>query len=104
MSSDLRTSFTLGNCLFGTVKLTKNADSDKHIYRGYIIEHYARLQFSWSDSSWCKISVLSLGYNGINSFLFFNTTKTNQFKAKESEKNHICCVSVILRKILQSIT
>ena len=92
MSTDLRTSFTLDNCLFGTVKLAKNADSDKHRYRGYSIEPYARLQFSWSDSSWCKIFVLSLGYNGINSFLFFNTTKINQFKAKESEKKAIFVV------------
>ena len=28
-SKDLNTDFTLGNCLFGAVKLTKNADPDK---------------------------------------------------------------------------
>ena len=28
-SKDLNTDFTLGNCLFGAVKLTNNADSDK---------------------------------------------------------------------------
>ena len=27
--------FTLGNSLFGAVKLTKNADFDKHKYSGY---------------------------------------------------------------------
>ena len=27
---DLNTDFTLGNCLFGPVKLTKNADPDKY--------------------------------------------------------------------------
>ena len=27
-SRDLNTDFTLGNCLFGSVKLTKNADPD----------------------------------------------------------------------------
>ena len=29
--------FTLGNCLFGPVKLTKNVDPDKHKYSGYSI-------------------------------------------------------------------
>ena len=29
-SRDLNTDFTLGNCLFGAVKLTKNADPDKY--------------------------------------------------------------------------
>ena len=33
-SKDLNTDFTLGNCLFGTVKLTRNADPDKYKYRG----------------------------------------------------------------------
>ena len=29
-SRDLNTNFTLGNCLFGSVELTKNADLDKY--------------------------------------------------------------------------
>ena len=29
------TDFTLNNCLFGSVKLTKNADPDKYKYSGY---------------------------------------------------------------------
>ena len=32
---DLNTDFTLNNCLFGSVKLTKNADPDKYKYSGY---------------------------------------------------------------------
>ena len=35
---DLNTDFTLGNCLFGSVKLTKNVDPDKYVYTGYGIE------------------------------------------------------------------
>ena len=31
---NLYTDFTLGNCLFGSVKLTKNADLDKYKYTG----------------------------------------------------------------------
>ena len=34
-SSSLNTDLTLGNCLFGSVKLTKNADLDKYKYSGY---------------------------------------------------------------------
>ena len=37
-SRDLNTDFTLGNCLFGTVKLTKNADLDKYRYSSYGVE------------------------------------------------------------------
>ena len=32
---NLNTDFTLGNCLFGSVKLTKNTDRDKYNYSGY---------------------------------------------------------------------
>ena len=33
-SKYLSTNFTLGNCLFGALKLTKNADLDKYKYSG----------------------------------------------------------------------
>ena len=36
--------FTLNNCLFGSLKLTKNADSVKHKYSGYNIRFS-----SWSE-------------------------------------------------------
>ena len=34
-SKDLNTDFTLGNCLFGVVKLTKKPDPDKYEHSGY---------------------------------------------------------------------
>ena len=34
-SRNLNTDFTLGNYLFGSVKLNKNADLDKYKYTGY---------------------------------------------------------------------
>ena len=34
---DLNSEFTLKYCLFGAVKLTKNADPDKYSYSGYHI-------------------------------------------------------------------
>ena len=45
-SKDLNTTFTLGDCLFGAVNLTKNADPDKYWFSGCGIAFDARLQFS----------------------------------------------------------
>ena len=35
--------FTIGDCLFGTAKLTNNADPDKYGYSGYDIGFDVRL-------------------------------------------------------------
>ena len=51
---NLRTDFTLGNCLFGSVKPTKNADLDKYKYSGYGIGFDSRSEFSLPDSSMGK--------------------------------------------------
>ena len=51
-SRDLKTDFTLGICLFGAVKLTKNVDPEKYRYSGYGFD--ARSKFSWSGDSWGK--------------------------------------------------
>ena len=53
-SRDLNTDFTLGNCLFGYMKLNKNADPDKYAYSGYGIEFDARSLFSLPQGSWGK--------------------------------------------------
>ena len=50
-SRDLNTDFTPKDCLFGAVKLTKNADPDKYNYSGYGIGFDLRLEFSLSDGS-----------------------------------------------------
>ena len=39
------------HCLFGSVKLTKNADPDKYVYTSYGIGSDSRSEFSWRDSS-----------------------------------------------------
>ena len=46
---NLNTDFALGNCLFGSVKLTKNADLDKYKYSGYGIGFDSRSEFSLPD-------------------------------------------------------
>ena len=45
---------TLENCLFGAVKLTKNADSDKYKYSGYGIGFDSRGSFSHSSGGYGK--------------------------------------------------
>ena len=47
---DLNANFTPGNCLFGAVELTKNADPDKYSYSGYGIGFESRSKFSLPDS------------------------------------------------------
>ena len=52
---NLNTDFTLGNCLFGSVKLTKNADLDKYKYTtGYGIGFDSRSEFLFTDGSYGK--------------------------------------------------
>ena len=51
---NLNTDFTLGNCLFGSVKLTKNADQDKYKYTGYAIGFDSCSDFLFTDGSYGK--------------------------------------------------
>ena len=48
---NLNTDFTLGTCLFGSAKLTKNADLDKYKYSGYGITFDSRSEFSLSGGT-----------------------------------------------------
>ena len=51
---NLTTDFTLGNCLFGSVKLTKNADLDNYKYSGYGIGFDSRSEFALSNGTMGK--------------------------------------------------
>ena len=51
---NLNTYFTLGNCLFGSVKLTKNADLGKYKQSGYGIGFDSRSQFLFTDGTYGK--------------------------------------------------
>ena len=44
------TDFTLSNCLFGSVELTKNANLDKYKYTGYDIGFDSRSDFLFTDA------------------------------------------------------
>ena len=143
----MNTDFTLGNCLVGSVKLTKNTVLGKYKYTGYGIRfdslselfltngsygrnviicgadmssyvHFdnkgkdifilgewktntriryttiiaeAKYPINFTQSG--KRFVLSLHFNGSNSFLFVNVTKVYQFKAENSEiKDYALCL------------
>ena len=66
---DLNTDFTLNNCLFGSVKLTKNAEPDKLGYSGYgigfLILWYFSFYWKWYElicAYWLKTKdILILG-------------------------------------------
>ena len=119
---NLNTAFKSGNCLFGSVKLIKNADPDKYEYSRYGIRFDSRSESSVIDGNIgrnviCasqglvnttltaeakypinftqsgKRFVLSLHYNGINSFLFVNATKVYQFKAINYIRNKRFCAA-----------
>ena len=51
MLRNLNTDFTLNDCLFGYVKLNKNADLDKYKFRGYGIGFDSRSEISFTDGS-----------------------------------------------------
>ena len=53
-SEDLNTKFNLKDCLFGSVKLTKNADPNKYSYSGYAIGFDSCSLFSVPNSDWSK--------------------------------------------------
>ena len=55
---NLNTDFTLGNCLFGSVKLTKNADLDKCKYTGYDIGFNFGSEFLFTDGSYRKNAII----------------------------------------------
>ena len=51
---NLNTVFTLGNCSFGSVKLTKNADLDRYKYTDYSIGFDSPSEFLFTDRSYGK--------------------------------------------------
>ena len=51
---NLNTDFTLNNCLFGSVKLTKNVDLDKYKYSSYGTGFDSRSEFLLTDGSFGK--------------------------------------------------
>ena len=51
---NLNIDFTLNNCFFGPVKLTKNANIDKYKYSDYLIGFDSRSEFLFTDGRFRK--------------------------------------------------
>ena len=73
-SRELNTDFTLKYCLFGAVKLTKNADPDKCKYSGYGLGFDSRSEFLLPDGSMSK-SVIIFGVDMSSSVHIDNKKK-----------------------------
>ena len=56
--TNLNTNFTLDNCSFGSIKLTKHVDSDKYKYGGYGIRFESRSEFSLPDRNMKEMPLL----------------------------------------------
>ena len=56
----LNTDFTLSNCLFGSLKLTKNPDLGKYKFKGYGIGFDPRSEFLITDGSYGEIFIFFL--------------------------------------------
>ena len=55
---NLNRDFTLNNCLFGSVKLTKNADLDNHKYSSYGIGFDHRSELFFTDGRMGKNAII----------------------------------------------
>ena len=51
---NLNTDLTLKNCLFGSIKLTKNVDADEYKYSGYGVGFDSRSEFLFTDECFGK--------------------------------------------------
>ena len=74
-SKDLNIDFTLKDCLFGSVKLTKNFDPDKYKYSGYGIGFDSRSVFSLQNFDWSE-NVIIFGVD-MSSSVLVNSKKKN---------------------------
>lgn len=52
--------FTLGSSLFGAVKLTKVADSDKYFYSRFVVGFDKNVIVFGADMSFCRYAALKL--------------------------------------------
>ena len=55
---NLNTAFTLGSCLFGSVRVTKNADLDKYKYSSCSIGFHSRSQFLVTKGSYGRTVII----------------------------------------------
>ena len=73
-SRDLNTEYALGGCLFQSVKLNKNFDTDKYKYSGYSVGFDLRSEFSLPEGSMGK-NVIIFGADMSSSVQIHNKGK-----------------------------
>ena len=95
---------TLENCLFGSVKLTKNADIDKYGYSGYGIRFDRETSFSFGNET--GRNVIIFGVDMSLSSKIDNRKRTFSFLVKDLHKDQNirlvqknCIRLTLLRKI-----
>ena len=74
---NLKTDFTLGNCLFRSARLTKNVDLDKYKYSCHRIGFISCSEFSLPDGSMGKACII-FGAD-MNSFVHIDNKGKNMF-------------------------
>ena len=93
------------NCLFGSVKLSKNADLDKYEYTGYNIGFDSCSEFSFTDGSFGKI-VIFFGTYTNSSVHIGNKVKDililGERSLQGSDPTTLTAGANILQKILQN--
>ena len=74
MIKKFKTDFELNNCLFGSVKLTKNVDLGKYKNSGYGIEPFSFSEHSFTDGSMGE-NVIILGADMSSSCILIKKIK-----------------------------
>ena len=82
---NLNTDFTLSNCLFGSVKLTKNAHLYKYYHSDYGIVFDYCSEFLFTDGSMGK-NVIIFGADISSSFILMIKIKISLFLVKDQPK------------------
>ena len=85
---DPNTDFSLGNCLFGSAKLTENAYLDKYKYAGYGIGFDSRSEFLFTDGSYGK-NIIIFGAMWAHLCMLIIKEKISSFLVKDQCKNYI---------------
>ena len=83
---NLNRNFTLGNCLIGSVKLTKNADLDIYRYSSYGIGFDSGSKFLFTDGSFGK-NVIIFGAGMSSSVKLIIKEKISSFLVKDQDKD-----------------
>ena len=82
MSYIINPDFTLKNCLFRSLKIIKNADSNKYKYSGYSIRYDSCSEFSFTDGSMGKDAII-FGADTSSSVHIDNKYKDTLFLVKD---------------------